>query len=362
MNKKGFTLIEILAVIIVLGLVCSILIPKIYKTINGSNENAYKLSTQGLIDTFDNYVFEKKASVTPFSGCEYDFDNATTTCDGFTYNGKLPVKGHVIVDMDGLVNGYVIFENSDVKYTIEDSVIVSYSSFELKITSMPYKVVYNLGEPFEVEGFELVKVNSDGSEEEILDYEVLGFDINTPGEKEVVIKYKSATVKLKVNYYDGIYLYKKGNTCDSITGGWSTNIGRRNSNWYNYDVSFSNQYILFKEEEYHSNWAQSATRTVNKLDFSQYDKIFVDFYIDGPIEYQFFAQISNSTSLDYTDFFGFSSSGKDKAGRYTRKIDISNVNDIASYLKIVLMTGNEKPVVESNNLKLYNVFMVKDKK
>ena len=56
MNKKGFTLIEILAVIIVLGLVCSILIPKIYKTINGSNENAYKLSTQGLIDSFDNYV------------------------------------------------------------------------------------------------------------------------------------------------------------------------------------------------------------------------------------------------------------------------------------------------------------------
>ena len=56
MNKKGFTLVEVLAVIILLGLIAAILIPNYNKTIEKSKKNSFKESLNGLVRTIENYV------------------------------------------------------------------------------------------------------------------------------------------------------------------------------------------------------------------------------------------------------------------------------------------------------------------
>ena len=54
MNKKGFTLVEVLAVIILLGLIAAILIPNYNKTIEKSKKNSFKESLNGLVRTIEN--------------------------------------------------------------------------------------------------------------------------------------------------------------------------------------------------------------------------------------------------------------------------------------------------------------------
>ena len=53
-KNKAFTLIELLAVIIVIGLLALLLIPKVNSTIKDSKKNAGELSTQALARESDN--------------------------------------------------------------------------------------------------------------------------------------------------------------------------------------------------------------------------------------------------------------------------------------------------------------------
>mgnify|MGYP003304134780 CR=1 FL=1 len=109
MNKKGFTLIEILAVVVVIGIICAIIFPKISNTINNSEINTSKLSAQSLVDGLNNYVLDKKATLTPFYGCSYDFATSKNDCSDFEYSGKKPNDGVLEIDSDGNVTGYVVF-------------------------------------------------------------------------------------------------------------------------------------------------------------------------------------------------------------------------------------------------------------
>ena len=51
--KKGFTLVEVLAVIAILGLVVAISIPKVISTMNDSNKKAFKVDAQLVLKTID---------------------------------------------------------------------------------------------------------------------------------------------------------------------------------------------------------------------------------------------------------------------------------------------------------------------
>ena len=50
-NNKGFTLVELLAVIVVLGIVLTIAVPGVTKLINKSKKNSFESSAQGLIQS-----------------------------------------------------------------------------------------------------------------------------------------------------------------------------------------------------------------------------------------------------------------------------------------------------------------------
>jgi len=56
MKNKGFTLVEVLAVIILLGLIAAIIIPNYNKSIENSKKKAFQESLNGLVRTIENYI------------------------------------------------------------------------------------------------------------------------------------------------------------------------------------------------------------------------------------------------------------------------------------------------------------------
>ena len=56
MKNKGFTLVELLAVIVILGLVLGIAIPKATKTLELKKEHLYELTINELIETAKKYM------------------------------------------------------------------------------------------------------------------------------------------------------------------------------------------------------------------------------------------------------------------------------------------------------------------
>ncbi len=76
MKKSGFTLIEILAVIVVLGLVAGIVIPAVDRFIKNSVAKAYDVQIEAIIDGVRNWEVDH-----PFSLPVNDGDEYTMTLD-----------------------------------------------------------------------------------------------------------------------------------------------------------------------------------------------------------------------------------------------------------------------------------------
>ena len=57
-NKKGFTLVELLAVITILGLVLIIAIPKVMETVNNSKKRTLELTAQSIIKAAEEKYLE----------------------------------------------------------------------------------------------------------------------------------------------------------------------------------------------------------------------------------------------------------------------------------------------------------------
>jgi len=63
MNKKGFTLVELLAVIVILAIILIIAVPKIFDVINSARLNSFNLSSKLLENATEKYVFNESISV-----------------------------------------------------------------------------------------------------------------------------------------------------------------------------------------------------------------------------------------------------------------------------------------------------------
>ena len=123
--KKGFTLVELLAVITILGLLALLIVPKVQKTIKDSKKNIYESSAYALSREADNFYLAKKAELTSFDGCTYDFTNNSNTCDGFEFKGQKPDSGTLNIDKNGNVQFSVKFEKyCYVKQKKSDNIIV----------------------------------------------------------------------------------------------------------------------------------------------------------------------------------------------------------------------------------------------
>jgi len=111
MKKNGFTLVELLAVIIILGLLALLIVPKVNSIVKESKVKSYEVSINNLVKSLNSIAIDKKANLISFNGCIIDFDNDNNTCTDLDYSGELPDSGSISVDGDGVVNGSVGFGN-----------------------------------------------------------------------------------------------------------------------------------------------------------------------------------------------------------------------------------------------------------
>ena len=69
-NKKGFTLVEIIAVIAILGFISTIVIPNAGKILKNNNLKIYKIKEQELVRAASDYALYDKNFIPPTTGYE----------------------------------------------------------------------------------------------------------------------------------------------------------------------------------------------------------------------------------------------------------------------------------------------------
>lgn len=69
--------------------------------------------------------------------------------------------------------------------------VTVYDLSGIRITSFPSKVYYKTGELFDPSGLTVAEVRQDGTEKEITDYDISGFDSSTAGSKTITVSYNS---------------------------------------------------------------------------------------------------------------------------------------------------------------------------
>lgn len=67
--------------------------------------------------------------------------------------------------------------------------VTVYDLSGIRITSFPSKVYYKIGESFNPSGLTVAEVRQDGTEKEITDYDISGFDSSTAGSKTITVSY-----------------------------------------------------------------------------------------------------------------------------------------------------------------------------
>lgn len=122
MNKKAFTLVELLAVIIIIGVISVITIPKIQQTLEKTKKDIVKTSANGYIRTIEEYLLNEKMNLkkTNLNGT-YNINS-----DGVLYNsdqeyniqikGKKPINGTLTYNKNELVSGCLTIDKYKVMF------------------------------------------------------------------------------------------------------------------------------------------------------------------------------------------------------------------------------------------------------
>lgn len=97
MNKKGFTLIEVLAVLLILSIIALITTPIIINVINNSKENAFIQDVNSLVDSIRTYQAENN-----YEEVTVDYTTGENT-DLLELDGDLPDAGQITINEAGKV-------------------------------------------------------------------------------------------------------------------------------------------------------------------------------------------------------------------------------------------------------------------
>jgi len=121
MKKNAFTLVELLAVLIVLGLIAVIVVPSVTNTVKSSNENAYKKQIQVLETAAEKWGTENIDRLPAIDSDEtlvIDFNTLYTSGQIATYPVNNPktnsdLEGCIIVTYNNTYKQYEYKYNSD---------------------------------------------------------------------------------------------------------------------------------------------------------------------------------------------------------------------------------------------------------
>ena len=127
MNKKGFTLVELLAVITILGIIALISIPIVTKFIDNSREGALARSAENYIRAVKNEVMYQAPNDTIEDGT-YKVMSDGNLCKGYINNSQCTgIKINVETEGKRPNSGQVLIENGEVVYvSTTDEDIVTY--------------------------------------------------------------------------------------------------------------------------------------------------------------------------------------------------------------------------------------------
>ena len=111
MNKKAFTLIELLAVIVVLGILALIVTPILINVVKDSNEKSYKLSADGYISAVNDYILSNQLDGKKVENGKYNIKNLDVKI-----SGKAPSKGSVEIYDEKINNAQLCYDTYLLKY------------------------------------------------------------------------------------------------------------------------------------------------------------------------------------------------------------------------------------------------------
>ncbi|MDD2378191.1 MAG: prepilin-type N-terminal cleavage/methylation domain-containing protein [Bacilli bacterium] len=136
-QKRGFTLVELLAVIAILGLVAVIIIPSVIKTIEKSRMESVVNSARGLMRSIEikqkDNMFEQGLKEIEIS---YDNGVESSSIPGISldYHGKQPKNGGIVISKDGKIT----FAFHDGDYCVEKG----YLNDKITISKIPEENCY----------------------------------------------------------------------------------------------------------------------------------------------------------------------------------------------------------------------------
>lgn len=101
--------------------------------------------------------------------------------------------GYTVSDLDSTETGEKTITITYQTFTATFTVEVVADTAGIRITSFPSKVYYKIGESFDPSGLTVAAVRQDGTEKEITDYDISGFDSSTAGSKTITVSYNTTT-------------------------------------------------------------------------------------------------------------------------------------------------------------------------
>lgn len=121
--KKGFTLVELLAVIIILGVLSLLIVPKVINTLNDSEEKTNMASAEGLLKAAE-YKYQDNEIKGISESIKVDYTN-NINIDKLDFNGKKPEKGEVKINKNGKVSMAVKIGNKCYLKAVQDKEITT---------------------------------------------------------------------------------------------------------------------------------------------------------------------------------------------------------------------------------------------
>lgn len=113
-NNKGFTLIELIAIIILLGLIAVIAVPTVKKIVDDAKLKAFEETARGIIRAGNLYYSKEEMIGEELVQTKFSFPNEA---DDLKLSGKLPKSGSMVINADG----EIALAISDGKYCITKS-------------------------------------------------------------------------------------------------------------------------------------------------------------------------------------------------------------------------------------------------
>ena len=104
LNKKGFTLVELLAVIVILGVLLLIAVPSVTKLIDNSRKNAFKSAVQLSIENVESVASMEKTANDSIAECYVDIDDIDLERGEFDSS----TKGIIKVSTSGKGTAYIL--------------------------------------------------------------------------------------------------------------------------------------------------------------------------------------------------------------------------------------------------------------